>query len=245
MNFVTTSLQPPEGDFIIAPLIRHGELLLTQTRFDLKQYDEQLSANWHLPVPPSLQQAVKKRRAKFLASRWLARETLRMYGIPDFLLQNHSDRSPVWPSGIQASLSHTGGAVALTVTRQPLYVGVDIEMIMSERTAEETASVLMSDEENARLRALPLAFPQAATLLFSLKESLYKALWPQLHQPMDFHQASLLEINLKTHRAVLCLNQTFSPAFPANTRLEAKFQLEADRVLTLLSHPIAGNKKPA
>lgn len=245
MNFLTTSPPPPEGGFIIAPLIRHGELLLAQTRFDLEHYNEQLSANWHLPLPSSLQQAVKKRRAEFLASRWLARETLRVYGIPDFLLQNHSDRSPIWPSGIQASLSHTDSSVALAVTRQPLCVGVDIEMVMSERTAEETAAMLMSDEENARLRALPLAFPQAATLLFSLKESLYKALWPQLHQPMDFHQASLLEIDLQARKAVLSLNQTFSLAFPANIRLEAEFQLEADRVLTLLTHPMSGNKKPA
>lgn len=238
-------LPPPEGGFIRSSHMRCGDGVLAQARFDLNLYDDSFSSRWNLPVPPALRQAVKKRRAEYLASRWLAREVMRGLGIPDFLLQNHSDRSPLWPVGIQASLSHTDGAVALAVTRQPRCVGVDIEMVMSLRTAEETAAVLMSDEEKARLRALPLPFSLAATLLFSLKESLYKALWPQLHQPMDFHQASLQEVDLAAGKAALCLNKTFSPAFAAGTRLEAEFELEADRVLTLLTHPLAGNKKPA
>ncbi|MCG7388592.1 4'-phosphopantetheinyl transferase superfamily protein [Pantoea sp. ACRSB] len=245
MNLQMISLPPPEGGFIYASHMRCGDNVLAQARFDLNLYDDGLSLRWNLPIPPALRRAVKKRRAEYLASRWLTREVMRGFGISDFLLQNHSDRSPVWPPGIQASLSHTDDAVALAVTQQPRCIGVDIEMTMSQRTAEETAAVLMSDDENARLRALPLPFPQAATLLFSLKESLYKALWPQLHQPMDFHQASLQEIDLTTGKAVICLNDSFSQAFAAGTRLEAEFQLEADRVLTLLTHPLVGNKKPA
>ncbi|PNK64835.1 4-phosphopantetheinyl transferase [Pantoea sp. FDAARGOS_194] len=239
------SLPPPEGGFIRCAHLRHDDVLLAQARFDLTFYDDSFSARWNLPLPSALRHAVKKRRAEYLASRWLAREVTGRIGIPDFLLQNHSDRSPIWPPGVQASLSHTDGAAALAVTRQPLCIGVDIESVMSPRTAEETAALLMSDQEEVRLRALPLPFSQAATLLFSLKESLYKALWPQLHQPMDFPQASLLEADIAAGKAVLVLNHSFSAAFAAGMRLEAEFQLEADRVLTLLTCPAAGNKKPA
>ena len=245
MNLQIISLPLPEGGFIRSAHLRRGDVLLAQARFDLTLYDDSFSARWNLPLPPALRQAVKKRRAEYLASRWLARAVMGRLGILDFLLQNHSDRSPIWPPGIRASLSHTDGATALAVTQQPLCIGVDIESVMSLRTAEETAALLMSDQEEARLRALPLPFSQAATLLFSLKESLYKALWPQLHQPMDFLQASLLEADIAAGKAVLALNHTFSAMFAAGTRLEAEFQLEADRVLTLLTHPLADNKKPA
>ncbi len=64
---------------------------------------------------------------------------------------------------------------------------------------------------------------------------------------MDFHQASLLETNVtnvKTGKAALGLNEAFSSASAAGTPLETEFQLEADRVLTLLTYPVAGNKKP-
>lgn len=245
MNSQIVSLPLPEGGFIRSASLRRGDVLLAQARFDLTLYDDSFSARWHLPFPPSLRQAVKKRRAEYLASRWLARKVMGQLGTADFMLQNHSDRSPRWPPGVQASLSHTDGAVALAVTQQPLCIGVDIESVMSLRTAEETAALLMNDQEEIRLRALPLPFSQAATLLFSLKESLYKALWPQLHQPMDFPQACLLEADVATGKAALALNHTFSPAFAAGTRLEAEFELEADRILTLLIHPMAGNKKPA
>lgn len=245
MNLQNRSLPPPPGGFIVSAQLRGGDCALAQARFDLSRYEERFAADWNLPVPPTLRQAVKKRRAEYLASRWLAREVMGRFGIPDFLLQNHSDRSPIWPTDMRASLSHTDGAVALAVTQQPLCIGVDIESVMSQRTADETASMLMSADEQARLRALPLPFSQAATLLFSLKESLYKALWPQLHQPMDFLQASLLEADLAAGKAVLALTHSFSAEFAAGTRLEAEFQLEADRVLTLLTHPVAGNKKPA
>jgi len=245
MHPQTIALPPPEGGFIRSAHLRRGDVLLAQARFDLTLYDDSFSARWHLPFPPDVRQAVKKRRAEYLTSRWLAREVMQHCGVSDFLLQNHRDRSPIWPPGMQASLSHTDGAAALAVTRQPLCIGVDIESVMSLRTAEETAALLMSDQEEVRLRALPLPFSQAATLLFSLKESLYKALWPQLHQPMDFPQASLLEADIAAGKAVLVLNHSFSAAFAAGTRLEAEFQLEADRVLTLLTCPVAGNKKPA
>ncbi|MDT0177376.1 4'-phosphopantetheinyl transferase superfamily protein [Enterobacter sp. BRE11] len=245
MHSQIVSLPPPEGGFIRSAHLRRGDVLLAQARFDLTLYDDSFSARWNLPFPSAVQQAVKKRRAEYLASRWLAREVTGEIGIPDFLLKNHSDRSPVWPPGVQASLSHTDGAVALAMTRQPLCIGVDIESVMSLHTAEETAALLMSSQEEARLRALPLPFSQAATLLFSLKESLYKALWPQLHQPMDFPQASLLEADITTGKAVIVLNHSFSAAFAAGMRLEADFRLEADRVLTLLTCPAAGNKTPA
>ncbi|MBU5376150.1 MAG: 4'-phosphopantetheinyl transferase superfamily protein [Pantoea sp.] len=239
------SLPPPEGGFIRSAHLRRGDVLLAQARFDLTLYDDSFSARWNLPLPPAVRQAVKKRRAEYLASRWLARAVMASLGIPDFLLQNHSDRSPIWPPGIQASLSHTDGAAALAVTQLPLCIGVDIESVMNLRTAEETAALLMSAQEKVRLRALPLPFSQAATLLFSLKESLYKALWPQLHQPMDFPHASLLEADIAAGKAVLVLNHSFSAAFAVGTRLEAEFQLETARVLTLLTCPAVGNKKPA
>lgn len=240
-----SSLPPAEGGFMLSHQRSADDPLLALVRFDLDAFDDSLSERWQLPLPPHLRQAVKKRRAEYLASRWLARETLRQLGVDNFILHNHSDRSPRWPAGVHASLSHTDGAVALAVTRSLQCVGVDIETLMRAEVAEETAALLMSDEEQARLRALPLPFPLAATLLFSLKESLYKALWPQLHQPMDFHQAALVAIDLSAQKASLSLTHSFSEAFRVGTRLEARFQFCDERVLTLLTHPLPDHKKPA
>ncbi len=125
----------------------------------------------------------------------------------------------------------------MAATREALYVGIDVEQVMAEETAQDTAELLMNAQERALLQAQQLPFAQAATLLFSLKESLYKALWPRLHQPMAFHQAALIDLDLPQQRARLQLCQDFSAEFTRSTVLDARFWLQPARVVTLLTHP--------
>lgn len=228
--------------FITALEIGVSDPLIGCCRFDAGCFHDTLSAALALPFPPRLAQAVKKRRAEYLASRFLAREMLQRLGHPHFTLGNAPDRSPCWPDGIAASLSHSNGIAVLAATRQPLCLGIDVERMMSADTAEETTEMLMTRAERRLLLALPLPFAAAATLLFSLKESVYKALWPVLHQPMDFQQAALVEVDPSALRARLCLTHHFSEAFTVGTRLEARYQYQEDQVLTLVVHKIAAGK---
>lgn len=228
---------PPVGGFIRALAISRSDPLIGRCLFDAQRFDDDLCTALAIPLPAHLMQAVKRRRAEYLASRFLARLLLQRCGHSGFLLTNAPDRSPCWPAGIAASLSHSQGAAVLAVTRQPHCVGIDVEQVMSAETAAETADLLMTQAERQLLRTLPLPFADAATLLFSLKESLYKALWPVLRQPMDFHQAALVEVDMKAGRARLSLNHTFSAAFSQGTLLEAHFQYVHDQVMTLINHP--------
>lgn len=233
------SVPPPATDGFITDLeIGVSDPLIGCCRFDVQRFDDALSETLALPFPARLNQAVKKRRAEYLASRFLAREVMQRLGHHQFILGNAPDRSPCWPDGIAASLSHSDGIAVLAATPQPLCLGIDVERIMKAETAEETADILMTRAEKQRLLALPLCFANAATLLFSLKESLYKALWPVLHQPMDFQQAALVEVDLSEQRARLSLTHRFSDAFPAGTLLEARFQYQQGQVLTLVTHEI-------
>lgn len=236
-----SSLPLPASSFIRAA----GSLVASSPaiawcQFDQACWQETLHQQWHLPLPATLQGAVLKRKAEFLASRWLVQQQLEQWGIANFLLRNAADRSPIWPPGIQASLSHSHGWVVMAATQAPLCVGIDVEEVMTDKIARETAEMLMSPAEHALLTGLPLPFAQAATLLFSLKESVYKALWPQLHQPMEFHQAVLTALDLHHHQASLRLTHAFSPAFTQQTPLQARFWLQPDRVITLLTHPLPG-----
>lgn len=241
-----TALPVPEGGLITAAAMSTASLpALAWCAFDAAAWQAELHQRWQLPLPAGLQHAAVRRKAEYLASRWLVQQQLATLGHAGFVLGNAPDRSPCWPAGLQASLSHSHGCAVMAATSAPLCVGIDVEHIMCDATVQETAELLMQPAERALLAALPLPFAQAATLLFSLKESLYKALWPQLHQPMDFPQASLLEADITTGKAVIVLNHSFSAAFAAGMRLEADFRLEADRVLTLLTCPAAGNKTPA
>lgn len=240
-----TPLALPSPPFITAAAILPEKVSIAWCQFNQHAWHKDLHQQWQLPLPASLQSAVIKRKAEHLASRWLAQQMLARFALPDFVLRNAPDRSPVWPAGIQASLSHSQQMAVIAVTQAPLCIGVDVEQVMAEQTARETVDLLMSGKERRLLETLPLPFAMAATLLFSLKESLYKALWPQLHQPMDFLQAELVTLNMPQAQATLHLTQDFSADFTAHTPLQAQFWLHDDRVITLVTHPLADNKKPA
>ncbi|MCA1176096.1 MULTISPECIES: 4'-phosphopantetheinyl transferase family protein [unclassified Pantoea] len=228
----------PSSPFITAAAITQSPLAIAWCEFNQQAWHSDLHQQWQLPLPIALQNVVTKRKAEHLASRWLAQQMLSRFAMPDFVLRNAPDRSPLWPVGIQASLSHSQQMAVIAATREPLCIGVDVEQVMKEQTAEETAEMLMSSAERQRLASETLPFAAAATLLFSLKESVYKALWPQLHQPMDFLQAELLEWDLARGRATLTLTQDFSREFNARTRLQAHFWRRGDRVITLIAHPL-------
>ena len=228
----------PSSPFITAAAITQLPLPIAWCEFSQQAWHSDLHQHWQLPLPMTLNSAVTKRKAEHLASRWLAQQMLSRFAMPDFVLRNAPDRSPLWPVGIQASLSHSRQMAVIAATQEPLCVGVDVEQVMEEPTAQETADMLMSGAERQRLALAALPFAASATLLFSLKESVYKALWPQLHQPMDFLQAELLEWDLARGRATLTLTQDFSRDFNANTRLQAHFGRRGDRVITLIAHPL-------
>ncbi len=227
----------PPGGFITALAVSQGDLRVGYCRFDTQRFHDGLSQVLAIPLPARLAQAVTRRRAEYLASRFLARQLLQDLGHADFLLTNAPDRSPCWPDGIAASLSHTRGIAVMAATRQPRCVGIDVEQMMSVETAEETAGMLMNQAERQLLRALPLPFAAAATLLFSLKESLYKALWPVIRQPMDFHQAALVAVDMPAGEARLSLTTGLSQALPQETLLKAYFRLQPGEVMTLINHP--------
>lgn len=234
------TLTVPESPFLLAAGTTPGVPLLAWCEFDKQYWQAELHQRWQLPLPAPLEKAVIKRKSEYLASRWLARAVMAQFGVQDFILHNASDRSPCWPAGVQASLSHSQDQVVIAATREPLCVGVDVEQVMAADTAQETAEMLMNPQERALLQQITLPFATGATLLFSLKESVYKALWPQLHQPMEFLQAELFRLDPTTATAQLRLTQDFSVHFNRQTLLQARFSLSGQRVLTLVTHPFAG-----
>lgn len=144
-------------------------------------------------LPAALDKAVLKRQQEYLAGRVCAAEALRAAGCrypvsPEMGV----DRLPIWPESWVGSISHSGDyAVALAATQQRyLSLGVDIQQQVSGEVADNLRTLLGSPEEYALLEHLP---PQAAvSLMFSAKESLYKALFPLTRRIQEFDSARLV-----------------------------------------------------
>ncbi len=183
-----------------------------------------------LPHHAQLSHAAIKRKAEHLAGRIAAAHALKALtgrvDIPGIGPQ----REPLWPREVRGSISHSASlAVAVVVNNDRALVGIDIENIMEESIASECWQTVINDAERQRLHSLP--FATAVTLAFSAKESLYKALYYRVNQLLDFTCAEVVALTPLT--MTLALTEPLA-GFPKGTAFTLHWQIEAERVLTLL-----------
>lgn len=233
-----TSCPPFLTHCTLQPLVQHPDIYLLDAHYNADHFSESLFSTLAIPTPAHLQRAVKKRRAEYLASRYSVQQALASWGIPSFLLGNAPDRTPVWPQGINGSLSHTHQQVtALLTRRQDRLLGVDCERIMTGQVASETHSMLITAEEKSLLQQCSVPFATALTVVFSLKESLYKAIYPQVQQFMDFHAAEVIACSADLQQIRLRLTQACSRKMGAGREFDGEAVLQPDQVVTWIIGP--------
>jgi 4'-phosphopantetheinyl transferase EntD len=133
--------------------------------------------------------SVEKRRREFKAGRSCARKALAEIGITDFPLLASEDRTPIWPPSVVGSITHTDGcpdgycAVAVANRGTASGLGLDAEPRLPLPT--EVWSLVLDEEE---LRdAYRAADPGVhARMVFSAKETTYKALFPAFKRFLEF-----------------------------------------------------------
>lgn len=141
-----------------------------------------------IAIPKALVRAGPRRLAEFVAGRACAREAVRRLTAEATAPGLGPDRAPVWPEGITGSISHCGGsaiAVAGAVSRY-LGLGIDLERHLSAAEAKDIAPLMLNDAERQRL-GIRLD-KDTISLIFSAKESLFKALSARIG-PIPFFKA--------------------------------------------------------
>lgn len=138
--------------------------------------------------------AVPKRQKEFGTVRGCARTALSQLGIAPGPLLPGRDRAPQWPAGIVGAMTHCTGyrAAAVARGRDVLTVGLDAE---PNQPIEDPGVVdlVTLPEERAQLRRLTALEPEVCwdRLMFSAKESVYKAWYPLAHRWLGFEDALL------------------------------------------------------
>ncbi|MFG1174169.1 4'-phosphopantetheinyl transferase [Erwiniaceae bacterium CAU 1747] len=234
MSVINLPVQPPfiTGS-VLSPLAEYPDVLLLDVRFDEAHFHASLFEILKIPLPVRLQKAVNKRRAEYLASRYCLQQAMNTLGITQFVLHNDENRAPLWPAGLRGSLSHTHRRLcALLTRRQDLLPGIDCEQIMGGAHASDMAHMIINSAERALLAALELPFSCALTVIFSAKESLYKAIWPEIRRFIDFSAAEVVGWDVKQARLTLRLTRTLSVAFCAGKTFTVAVDLQPETVLT-------------
>ena len=137
--------------------------------------------------------AVDKRRNEFATARACARDALAKLGMPPVPIVPGLRGAPQWPPGVVGSITHCAGYRASAVARDRDVVTVGLDAEPHDDLPPGVLGAVASSREQARLAALAAARPDVCwdRMLFSAKESVYKAWFPLTHRWLNFEDASV------------------------------------------------------
>jgi len=128
---------------------------------------------------------VERRLQEFQHGRNCARLALSMLGHPPGPIGRGKHREPLWPAGYIGSISHAGSQAAAAVAATDLFLGLGLDMEFADPIEDSLIASICRTEEIDRLDDRE-DIGCRAKLLFSIKESIYKCLWPLIREFVDF-----------------------------------------------------------
>lgn len=135
--------------------------------------------------------AVPRRRREFATARACARTALAKLGLPPVPIVPGPRGAPQWPDAVVGSITHCEGyrASAVAHDRDIVTIGLDAEP--HDALPDGVLGAISSDAERARLERLTSARPEIFwdRMLFSVKESVYKAWFPLTLRWLGFEDA--------------------------------------------------------
>lgn len=214
-------------------------LILHSCRFDPAQLAEDDFTRCGLHPPAAIASAAAKRQSEYLAGRLCAASALRaLRGQPDYP-DRGADNAPCWPPGSLGSITHSHGWAAALVGSRSAWrgLGLDAEPLIPGARAERLAGEILTPAELQHFRQLP-EHERAGylTLCFSLKESLFKALYPLVQRRFWFQAAALVEQD-GDGRVRLQLREELGGEWSAGTCLDGQFTVHQERLLSLVTIP--------
>ncbi|WP_350023097.1 4'-phosphopantetheinyl transferase family protein [Pseudomonas protegens] len=213
------------------------QALWLSTRFDPGQLAADDFQRSGIEAPPSIQRSVAKRKAEFLAGRLCARAALQQLQRLDWVPPIGDDRAPIWPEHICGSITHSSGRAAAIVADKQHWrgLGMDLEHLLSAERAAKLAEQILTPAELQRRDQLPAELHAlAVTLTFSIKESLFKALYPLVHKRFYFEHAEVLEWSAEGPVRMRLLTD-LSEEWQHGRELQGQFAVQDDHLLSLVA----------
>ena len=164
------------------------------------------------------------RRSEYLRSRWLLRQ-----------LTNYQEKlgktpagAPIWPPGLVGSLTHKSGYIGLVLAPTHVWLSLGIDAEEPAKMRLDYVPRLCNNAEATLLQGLAAGDDERhrllLTVLFSFKESLFKALFPLGETRFYFHDAQVIQIDQQTEQISIRLLRQVSPLTPAGFVLTGSYR---------------------
>lgn len=184
--------------------------------------------------------AVKSRRREFSIGRACARAALSKLGFPPSAIPTGPHREPLWPSGIVGSITHCAGFYGAAVALQKDCVALGIDAEVDEELPSGVLSLISVDEERYSIATASRRL-NWGRLLFSAKESIFKAWFPLTGEWLGFEDA-VVTIIPDDESFVAQLPHTLVPGTDCPSELRGRFLIAKGLILTAVSIPAPRSK---
>jgi 4'-phosphopantetheinyl transferase EntD len=143
---------------------------------------------------PAFAASVAKVRRASGAARIVARQLMQKAGVAPLPIPKSTGGMPGWPPGLVGSLAHDPDVAVAAIAAARDFQGVGVDVEPPEPLGDDLLGIVASNKESEQVAGDPLG----GRLLFSVKEAVYKAVYPLDRQFLDHHD---VEVDLLTETA--------------------------------------------
>ncbi len=171
-----------------------------------------LALNMKNILPEALVNTSQARQASYLAGRGCALSALKVAGNSSLTFGRTMQDLPDWPQGFVGSISHAmvernGIAIAVVaMSNEHQSIAIDCEPVFTLDHANEVAPLTASENEQRLGERLGFSRELWLTMVYSLKETLFKLLYAHVNCFMPFEAAEILSFDVATGQACLMLS---------------------------------------
>jgi 4'-phosphopantetheinyl transferase EntD len=186
---------------------------------------------------PYVARAVETRRREFTTVRHCARMALTRLGVGPSAITKRDKGAPRWPEGVVGSMTHCAGYRGAAVARAADLATIGIDAEPNEPLPADVFDLISLPRERARLAALAASVPGVCwdRLLFSAKESVYKAWFPLTSAWLDFDGADIsFDPVTATFTACLLVPGLAIAGYPCG-ELTGRFVMRGNLVVTAIA----------
>ena len=201
---------------------------------DLSQTSH-LHLDQQLEHPLKIAQACVKRKNEYLCGRVLAQAVLNHHFGLNQPITSMYEHLPIWPTHVLGSISHSQNKLIVALSNNAVYLGIDIEHWVTSEFAQESAHLILTPSEFDLWKSKACDFFDFASyvsLIFSIKESLYKAVYPTAKQYIDFLEASIIDINFENQNLLLAFAPEIRNRHQLLEHYQGGWKVEQDCILT-------------
>ena len=135
------------------------------------------------------------RKEHYRSGRICAGEVLSKLGtLGQPVLRDPQTREPLWPEGISGAITHSGNwaAAAAGKTSDVLGIGIDLEDLERQVDSRISRHVCIPEEQKWLQECGEDFLDKNLKIIFSAKESIFKAFFPYTRTYLHFHDARIL-----------------------------------------------------